>query len=82
MIAVFNSDPKVNQRVKAGEADFYDIAAEMASKQKRSKPPAPMRSPNGAATSQPSNDLMSMSSEQFNRLVQRIQTGNVRIRQK
>ena len=81
VIKVFNSDPKVKQRIIAGEADFYDIAAEM-SQPKRGKPPAPMRSPNGAATNQPANDIMNMSSEQFNRLVKRIQEGNVRIRQK
>ena len=80
VIEVFNSDPKVKQRIIAGEADFYDIAAEM-SQPKRGKPPAPMRSPNGAATSQPASDLMSMSSEQFKRLEKRIQEGT-RIRQK
>lgn len=81
VIAAFNNDPNVKKRIIAGEADFYDIANEMA-KSKRAKPPAPMRSPNGAATTQPGNDLMNMSSEAFKRLEQRIQTGNVRIRQK
>lgn len=81
VIAAFNSDPNIKQRIIAGEIDFYDVAEEIGSKKASKKPPAPMRSPNGAANNQPANDIMSMSSEQFNRLVKRVQEG-ARIRQK
>lgn len=81
VIAVWNSDPEIKRKVIAGEMDFYDVADEIASKPKKSKPPAPVRTPNGAANDQQVDAIMNMSKEQFNRLVKRVQSGEVRIRQ-
>jgi len=80
VIKAFNEDPNIKKRVIAGEVDFYDVAEEIGKQPKRGKPPAPMRSPNGAATSQPTNAIMEMTDEQFRRLEERVQKG-ARIRQ-
>ena len=82
VIQAFQNDPKVKERIMKGEADFYDIASEMASKPKRGKPPAPMRTPNGAATTSSTMSILDMDSKQFQRLVDRIQKEDLRIRQK
>lgn len=81
VIAVWNSDPDIKRKVIAGEMDFWDVADEIASKPKKSKPPAPVRTPNGAANDQQVDAIMNMSKEQFDRLVKRVQSGEVRIRQ-
>ena len=81
VIAEFNNNPDIKKRVIAGEIDFYDVADEMSEKPKRSKPPTPMRSPNGAANDQQANAVMNMTNEQFAALVRRVQNGAV-IRQK
>lgn len=75
VIAEFNNNPEVNRKVKAGEMDFYDVAEAMATKPKKSRPPAPMRSPNGAATDQQVDAIMNMTTEQFNRLQEKIRGG-------
>lgn len=80
VIEAYNKDPKIKQRIQAGEVDFYDIAVEMASKPKRAKPPAPMRSPNGAATTSAAMSILDMDSKQFARLVEKVQ-GGTRIRE-
>ena len=77
VIAEFNNNPDVKQRIIAGEIDFYDVAEEMSSRPKKSKPPAPMRSPNGAATDQQVNAIMSMTDEQFAALQRRVKNGAV-----
>ena len=82
VIKVFNENPDIKKRVIAGEIDFYDVAEEVGSKKGSRKPPAPMRSPNGAASDQQMNSFMSMSSEEFRKLEKRIQQGGLRIRQK
>ena len=79
VIKAFNENPDIKKRIIAGEVDFYDVAEEIG-KPKRGKPPAPMRSPNGAATSQPRNAIEEMSDEQFERLEARVKKG-ARIRQ-
>ena len=81
VIKAFNENPDIKKRVIAGEIDFYDVADEIGSKPKKSKPPAPVRTPNGAANDQQVDAIMNMSKEQFDRLVQRVQKGEVRIRQ-
>ena len=77
VIAEFNKNPDVKKRIIAGEIDFYDVAEEMSNKPKKSKPPAPMRSPNGAATDQQVNAIMSMTDEQFAALQRRVKNGAV-----
>ena len=69
VLAEFNSNPDVKQRIISGEWDFYDVAERMSK-----KPPAPMRSPNGASGSEKST-ISSMSDDQFNRLEKRIKEG-------
>lgn len=80
VIKAFNENPDIKKRIIAGEIDFYDVAEEIGKQPKRGKPPAPMRSPNGAATSQPRNAIEEMSDEQFERLEARVRKG-ARIRQ-
>ena len=80
VIKAFNENPDIKNRIIAGEIDFYDVAEEIGKQPKRGKPPAPMRSPNGAATSQPRNAIEEMTDEQFERLEARVKKG-ARIRQ-
>lgn len=77
VIAEFNNNPDVKNRIISGEIDFYDVADEMSSKPKKSKPPAPVRTPNGAANDQQVNAIMGMSKEQFAAFVKRVQGGAV-----
>ena len=75
VIAEFNSNPDIKQKVINGEMDFYDVAEQMKAKpQQRGKPPTPMRSPNGASGAEKSS-IASMSKEQFARMEQRIREG-------
>jgi hypothetical protein len=80
VIGEFNKNPKIKEKVISGEMDFYDVAEAM-SKAKAKKPPAPMRSPNGATGGTPLNAISQMTDEQFERLEKRIQ-GGARIRQR
>ena len=80
VITEFNTNPKIKEKVISGEMDFYDVAETLA-KAKAKKPPAPMRSPNGATGSIPLNAIDQMTDEQFAKLEKRIQ-GGARIRQK
>ena len=77
VIAEFSSNPDVKKRIISGEIDFYDLAEEMSSKPKKSKPPAPVRTPNGAANDQQVNAIMGMTKEQFAAFVKRVQGGAV-----
>ena len=70
----FNTNPEIKQKIISGEMDFYDVAEEMSKAQTR-KPPAPMRSPNGASGTNQPNAIESMSKEQFARLEKRISEG-------
>ena len=72
VIEVFSNDEDIKQAVMSGEMDFYDLAETMKSDRKR--PPAPMRSPNGAVGSNP-NAIDTMSDEQFERMEKRIREG-------
>ena len=73
VIAEFRNNPKIKQKVIAGEMDFYDVAEQM--KAPRKKPPSPMRSPNGASGQNNPNAIESMTDEQFRRLEKRIAEG-------
>lgn len=72
VIAEWNSNEEIKQKVIAGEMDFYDVAEQM--KKPRKRPPSPMRSPNGANAMQP-NAITSMSDEMFDKMEKRISEG-------
>ena len=65
VIEAFQNDAEIKRKVVSGEMDFYDVADELRKQTpKRGRPPAPMRSPNGASGSQKST-IAGMSAEQF-----------------
>ncbi len=70
--AEFMNNEDVKARVVSGELDFYDVAEMM--KQPQRKPPAPVRSPNGASGYQ-STPISSMSDEAFEKLERRLREG-------
>lgn len=75
VIAAFQNDEDIKKAVIRGEMDFYDVARELKKQTpKRGRPPAPMRSPNGASGSEKST-IASMSREEFKRLEKRISEG-------
>ena len=78
VIEEFTNNPDIKERVINEELDFYDVA-EMMSKPRR-RPPAPSRSPNGAANVTP-NTFANMSSKQFARFERQLDDG-VRYRMK
>lgn len=67
VMAVFNSDPDIRQRVLSGDMDFYDVAETM------KRPLAPVRNPNGGNTNVLS--IQGMSDEQFARLQKNLSGG-------
>ena len=77
VIAEFQNNQEIKQKVIAGEMDFYDVADYLRQNQKssRRKPPSPMRSPNGASGNNNPNAIDSMSDEQFERMEKRISEG-------
>lgn len=78
VVDVFMNDPDIKDAVISGNMDFYDVAEQM--KAAKKKPPAPMRSPNGASGTNP-NAIDSMSDDQFDRLEKRIREGaRIRLR--
>lgn len=72
VIAEFSNNPEVKQKVISGEIDFYDVADMMKAPKKR--PPAPMRSPNGASGSEKST-IASMTDEQFEKFENKVSGG-------
>lgn len=68
VMAVFNDDPDVKQRILSGEWDFYDVADAM-----KKNPPAPMRSPNGIGVNAMS--IQNMTDEQFKKLQANLANG-------
>lgn len=72
VIDIFTNDEDIKQAVISGEMDFYDVADMM--KETKRKPPAPMRSPNGASGKN-TNAITTMSDEQFERMEKRIKEG-------
>lgn len=77
VMAEFDRNPEIKEAVLSGKMDFYEVAETMKTKR---RPPAPMRSPNGAGGENP-NAINSMSEEQFRRMEKRISEG-ARIRLK
>lgn len=73
VMAEFNSNEEIKNKVISGEMDFYEVAEQLAAQPKR-KPPAPTRSPNGASGKNP-NAIDSMSDEQFDRMEKKIKEG-------
>ena len=73
VIAEFQNNPRVKQKVINGEMDFYDVAESLKTPKKR--PPAPMRSPNGATNTKDINPIMDMSDKEFAALEKRVQGG-------
>lgn len=74
VIAEFQNNPEVKQKIVAGEMDFRELAEIMGGKTGK-KIPSPMRSPNGANSASHNFDFANMSSEQFAKLEKRIQEG-------
>jgi hypothetical protein len=75
VMAEFNSNEEIKQKIIAGEMDFYDVADYLKEKPSRKKPPSPMRSPNGAIGANQPNAIDSMSDEQFDRMERKIKEG-------
>ena len=74
VIAEFQNNPEIKQKVIKGEMDFYDVADYLKTQKPSRKPPSPMRSPNGASGQNP-NAIETMSKEQFARMEKRIAEG-------
>lgn len=74
VLDVFMNDPDIKDAVISGDMDFYDVASVISEQQNKRRPPAPMRSPNGASGTNP-NAIESMSDEQFERMEKRIREG-------
>ena len=73
VVDVFLNDDDIQEAVKNGEMDFYDVAR-MMEQQSNRRPPSPMRSPNGAS-GVAHNAITTMSDEQFRRMEKRIAEG-------
>ena len=73
VISEFQNNEEIHEKVIKGEMDFYDVAEYMKAPPKK-KPPAPMRSPNGASGSEKST-IASMSDEQFERFEKKVSSG-------
>ena len=79
VVAEFNNNPEIQQKVISGEMDFYDVADAMAQRnggkqQSKGKPPAPMRSPNGA-TGGEKTPIANMTKAQFAKMDKMISEG-------
>jgi phage host-nuclease inhibitor protein Gam len=74
----YDRNPEVREAIIAGEMDFYDVVEQMQTRKKR--PPSPVRSSNGV-NGQVKGTIMSMSDEQFDKLVDRVKAGGVRFRE-
>lgn len=77
VIAEFNSNAEIKQKIISGEMDFYDVADYLKQKRSKRRPPSPMRSPNGASGNNP-NAIDSMSDEQFDRMERNIKEKGAR----
>lgn len=75
VIDAYNKDEDIKRKVISGEIDFYDVAEMLKEKPARRKPPAPMRSPNGASGQTNPNAIDTMSDEMFDRMEKRIKEG-------
>ena len=73
VIAEWNSNEEIKEKVIAGEMDFYDVAEQMRQATKK-RPPSPTRSPNGVNGVGPGS-IWAMSNEQFARLDKKLDEG-------
>ena len=74
VMAEFNANEEIKDKVMSGEMDFYDVAEQMKQGGSRRKPPAPTRSSNGASGQSP-NAIENMTKEQFARMEKKIAEG-------
>lgn len=72
VIAEFQKNEDVKQKIVSGEWDFYDLAEEMQKPKK--KTPAPMRASNGASGIQ-ATTIWNMTDEQFDKMDQKVKEG-------
>ena len=76
VVSEFINNEEIKAKVISGEMDFYDVAKQMQSQQ-RKRPPSPMRSPNGASGVSP-NAIENMTDEQFARMERNIKERGAR----
>lgn len=69
VMAVFNGNAEIRNKVLSGEMDFRDVAKQYGSQKRR--PPAPMRTPN-KTDGQIRGSIMDLTDEQFERLEKRV----------
>jgi hypothetical protein len=73
---VFNTDPDVQEKIRSGEWDFYDVAEAMS--QPRRRVPSPVRSSNSAmGAAADAGAIATMSDAQFDRLLKNLGEGKV-----
>jgi len=77
VMAEFNADEEIREKIVSGEWDFYDLANELSKQSTRKKAPAPLRSSNGAGGSS-LNAIDSMTDEQFERMERNIREKGAR----
>lgn len=68
VMAAFNNDPQIQQKVLSDEWDFYDVADSL-----KKTPPAPVRTPNGVGVQ--TVNIQNMSDEQWARLQKNLSKG-------
>lgn len=73
VMAAFNDDPAIKQKVISGEWDFHDVADHLASGRRM---PLPVRNPNGVGASAAASTIANMTDEQFARLEANIAGGH------
>lgn len=73
VMAAFNGDAEVRQKVISGEWDFHDVADHLSTPQRRT--PTPMRNPNGAGVSAAATTIANMTDAQFARLEAELMRG-------
>lgn len=75
VIAAYQTNEDIRQRIQSGDMDFYDVANELKNQKPARKPPSPMRSPNGASGRNNPNAIDNMSDEMFERMDANISKG-------
>lgn len=75
VIAEFQNNEETRRKIVSGEWDFYDVADMLAQQPQRKRAPSPMRSPNGASVTGNRSVIESLSDEQFDRMVKKVQGG-------
>lgn len=73
VMAAFNADPAIKQKVISGEWDFHDVADHLASGRRM---PLPVRTPNGVGAAAAASTIANMTDEQFARLEANLARGH------